>query len=110
MTSAEVVDYKSLKRGSLIDVETRNRHYRIECLGGSAVRICGHPEYCPEPVPAHLRGSLDKEGTLEPGLVGRGMRLIFLLNENRPVTTTRVIRLQVDRSHAVPSNSSSSIH
>src|SRR5688572_32448072 len=41
MTSAEVVDYKSLKRGSLIDVETRNRHYRIECLGGSAVRICG---------------------------------------------------------------------
>src|SRR6185436_12963855 len=110
MTSAEVVDYKSLKRGSLIDVETRNRHYRIECLGGNAVRICGHPEYCPEPVQAHLRGSVDREGALELGLIGRGMRLVFLLNERQPVTTSRVVRLQVDRSNAVQSTSSSSIH
>ncbi len=27
------------------DVETKSRHYRIECLGGHAIRISGHPEY-----------------------------------------------------------------
>ena len=37
MTSAEIVDCKSLARGSLIDVETKSRHYRIECLGGNAI-------------------------------------------------------------------------
>jgi hypothetical protein len=37
--------------------------------------------------PAH--GSLDKEGGLEFGLIGRGMRFMFLLNDNRPVTTSR---------------------
>jgi hypothetical protein len=97
MTSAELVDCKTLARGSLIDVETQSRHYRIECLGGNAIRISGHPEYCPDPVLARLHGSLDKDGTLELGLIGRGMRLMFLLNERRPVTTSRVIRVQVDR-------------
>ena len=97
MTSAEVVDCKSLARGSLIDVETTSRHYRIECLGGNAIRISGHPEYCPDPAPAQLRGSVDKEGILESGLIGRGMRMMFLLNEHRPVTTSRVLSVHVDQ-------------
>jgi hypothetical protein len=110
MTSTEFVDCKNLARGSLIDVETKSRHYRIECLGGNAIRISGHPEYCPEPVPAQLHGSLDKEGVLELGLIGRGMRLMFLLNERRPVTTSRVLRVQVDQPKVVPPESSPSIH
>ena len=110
MTSAELVDCKSLARGSLIDVETQSRHYRIECLGGNAIRISGHPEYCPDPVPAQLQGSVDKEGTLELGLIGRGMRLMFLLNEHRPVTTSRVLRVRVDQPKVAPSKSSPSIH
>jgi hypothetical protein len=110
MTSAELVDCTSLTLGSLIDVETKSRHYRIECLGGNAIRISGHPEYCPEPVPAQLHGSLDKEGIFEFGLIGRGMRLMFLLNERRPVTTTRVLRVQVDQPKVVQPKSSSSIH
>ena len=44
MTSAEFIDCKNLTRGSFIEVETASRHYRIECLGGSAVRISGHPD------------------------------------------------------------------
>ena len=110
MTSTELVDCKSLMRGSLIDVETRSRHYRIECLGGNEIRISGHPEYCPEPVPAHLHGSLDKDGVLELGLIGRGMRLMFLLNQSRPITTSRVLRVQVDQPKTVQPNSSPSIH
>jgi hypothetical protein len=97
MTSIELVDCKSLARGSLVDVETKSRHYRIECLGGSAIRISGHPEYCPDPVLAQLQGSIDKEGALEYGLIGRGMRLMFLLNEHQPITTSRVLHVHVDQ-------------
>jgi hypothetical protein len=96
MATAELVECKSLARGSLIDVETKSRHYQIECLGGDTIRISGHPEFCPEPITAHVQGSFNEEGHFEPGLIGRGMRLRFLLGE-RPVTTSRVITLHVDR-------------
>ena len=108
MTSAEVLDCKSLARGSLIDVETKSRHYQIECLGGNSIRISGHPEYCPEPVPAQLQGSVDKEGTLEFGLIGRGMRLVFLLDDRRPVTTSRVLSVHLDRASVQPKSSPAS--
>ena len=110
MTSIELVDCKSLARGSLIDVETKSRHYQIECLGGNAIRISGHPEYCPEPVPAQLHGSVDKEGIFELGLIGRGMRLMFLLDENHPVTTSRVLSVHVDQPKVAQHKSSPSIH
>ena len=97
MTSAEMVDCVSLASGSVLDVETKSRHYRIECLGGNAISISGHPEYCPVPVRARLHGSIDKEGGLEFGVIGRGLRLRFLLDEGRPITTTRVSRLRVDQ-------------
>jgi len=87
-----------------------SRHYQIECLDGNAIRISGHPEYCPNPVPARLHGSLDQEGVLEFGPIRRGMRLIFLLNDDCPVTTTRVLRIQVDRPGVVQPASSKSIH
>ena len=110
MTSAELVDCRSLVRGSLIDVETKSRHYRIKCLGGNAIRISGHPQYCPDPVPAQLHGSVDKEGILELGLIGRGQRLMFLLDEHGPVTTSRVLRVHVDQPKVVQPKSSLSIH
>ena len=108
MTSAEVVDCKSLERGSLIDVETKSRHYQIECLGGNAIRISGHPEYCPQPTRAHLQGSVDKEGVLESGRIGRGKRLVFFLDDSHPVTTSRVVSVHVARS--VQPKSPGSIH
>jgi hypothetical protein len=110
MTSAEFVDCKSLVRGSFIDVETKSRHYHIECLGGNAIRISGHPEYCPDPVAAQLHGSVNREGTLELGLIGRGMRLMFLVDERRPVTTSRVLHVHVDQPQVAQPKSSPSIH
>ena len=110
MTSTELVDCKTLVRGSMIDVETKSRHYRIECLGGNSIRVSGHPEYCPEPVPARLQGSVDQQGVLELGLIGRGMRLMFLLNECRPITTSKVLRVRVDQPRVAPPVSSPSIH
>ena len=101
MTSAEMVDCKGLPPGSLLEVETRNRHYRIECLGGVAVRISGHPEFCPTPVHGRV---------IESGLIERGKHLQFLLEDRRPVTTSRVTRVRVQRPTAVPPVQSSSIH
>jgi len=93
------VDLRGLRPGSLIDVETKSRHYYIECLGGDAIRISGHPEYCPQPVPAYLQG-----------LIERGMHLKFLLNDYRPVRTSRIVSLRVDQPKALPPNSSHSLN
>jgi hypothetical protein len=101
MISTEMLNCKNLAPGSLIDVETKSRRYRIECLGGTAIRVSGHPEYCPEPVPASLQGSVDQEGTLEWGFIGRGMRMIFLLDDVRPVTTSRVLQVRVEQPENV---------
>jgi hypothetical protein len=95
MTSTELVDCAGVPPGSLLEVETKNRRYVIECLGGIAIRISGHPDYCPTPVLGHLA---------EPGLVERGRHLHFMLDK-RPVTTSRVTRVRVQRK-----KSSSMIH
>lgn len=87
MTTAEMIDCKGLPPGSLLEVETKNRQYHIECLGGSAIRISGHPEYCPEPVDGHVTD----------GLIERGRYLQFLLKDHRAVTTSRIVRLRVLR-------------
>jgi hypothetical protein len=81
----------------MIDVETKSRHYRIEYLGGTSIRVSGHPQYCPEPVPASLQGSVDQEGVLELGFIGCGMRMIFLLDDTHPITTSRVLHVRVEQ-------------
>jgi hypothetical protein len=46
MTPSEVLEcvhLGSLNPGSLIEVETKSHRYQIECLGGEAIRISGHP-------------------------------------------------------------------
>jgi len=99
-TSSEVresVDLKSLSPGSLIDMETKNRHYRIEYLGGNSMRISGHPSFCPNPVLAELQGSLNREGAFETGSITPGRRVVFMLNEHTPVTTSKVVSVHVDR-------------
>jgi len=93
------VDLDSLRPGSLIEIETKSRHYYIEYLGGKAMRISGHPEYCPEPVRALV------ESPIEPG-----RRLTFLLNDNRPVTTTVILNLRVEQPATVPPASVPSIN
>jgi hypothetical protein len=102
----EGVNPASLRPGSLIDVETKSRHYRIECLGGNEIRISGHPDYCLTPVAAHLHGSVDSEGVLDLGLIEPGRRVMFFLNGDRPLTTSRVVSVHVDQPGAVQSLSS----
>jgi hypothetical protein len=110
MTSAEFVDCRSLAPGALIDVETKNRRYHIECLGGSVIRISGHPDFCPTATNGELQGSSDKTGSVEPGLIERGRYLKFIVAERLPVTTSRVVRVRVQQPSTNPRNWSSSIH
>lgn len=87
----EGVQLIELDQGSVIDIETKSRHYSIEYLGGDQVRISGHPEWCPTPVVVRLEGSLRNSGDFEPGFVGLGMHIVFQrLNNPIPVTTTEV--------------------
>jgi hypothetical protein len=92
-----------MTRGSVIDVETTSRHYQIECLGGDAIRISGHPVYCPSPVQAHLEGSVDRAGALEPGRIECGLRLRFFFEEENPVTTSKILSVQVEPKDAASS-------
>jgi hypothetical protein len=103
MTTSEIVDCKSLPPGSLLDVETKNRPYQIEFLGGHDILISGHPDLCPTPVTVKLRGSSDKKGVLEPDLISCGRHLQFLMDDHRPVTTSRVLKVRVQR--AAPASS-----
>jgi hypothetical protein len=93
--AVEGVHLRSLRPGSLIDVETESRHYHIECLGRDSIRISGHPEYCPRPAEARLQGSVDEDGNVELGVIEPGLRLVFFLN-HRPVTTSKIVRAEVD--------------
>ena len=91
----EGVDLKGLRTGSLIDVETKSRNYRIEFLGGNAIRISGHPEYCPYPELALLQGSVDEEGVVGMDLIEPGKRLMLFLNDAHPIMTSRVVSVHV---------------
>jgi len=96
-----VVECKRLGPGSRIDVETKSRHYLIECLGGNQIRVSGHPTLCPEPKPGWLQGSVDHEGAFDNGMITPGKRLVFFLNDSGPVTTSRVIRVNVEKAEPV---------
>jgi hypothetical protein len=63
------------------------------------MRISGHPDYCPDPVPGLLEGSANRVGLVEPGLIERGMYLRFLIGDHRPVTTSRIVSLHVEPAH-----------
>ena len=95
------VNLASLSPGCLIDLETKSRHYRIEYRGGNTVRISGHPEHCPRPVSAQLKGSINEHGVLEPGLIKCGMRIMFRLNEHLSITTSTVVSIQIDQAQGV---------
>ena len=109
--STELLDLGSADLRFSIDVETQNRHYRIECLGGNKIQISGHPDYCPEPVPAWLHGSIDRDGSLEFGLIGRGKRFAFLLSgSRRQVTTSKVLHVHIRQLEEQQPKTSPTIH
>ena len=110
MMTTQFFDCRKVGPGTMIEVETKNRHYHIECLGGNAIRISGHPEFCPTPVNVELQESPTNGNGFERGLIGRGWHLKFLIGDSLPVRTSTVLSVRVQPSEINPSNLSMSIH
>jgi hypothetical protein len=97
MTTAEFVNCNGLGAGTRLEVETINRQYHIELLGGNAIRISGHPEFCPTPTVGEIQGSTDRSGVVEPGVIELGRYLKFRIDDRWPVTTSRVVKVHVQQ-------------
>ena len=89
------VHLNSLGPGSIVDVQTKSRRYRIQYLEGDRIRISGHPLLCPAPTLARLFGSR-KGPKFGEGYIGCGMRLVFEREGDvHPVTTSEIIDIRV---------------
>lgn len=68
---------EGLTSGTLLEVRTKHRHYRIAYRGEGVALICGHPRYCPKPTLVRITGSTWGGSMLWAKFIGRGMRLEF---------------------------------
>lgn len=76
--------------GTVLEVETQNRFYRIQHHGNGQVIISGHPQFCPQPVLVDLHGSTWGGSMLKVGFVGRGMHLEFRHPHHGVIHTSRI--------------------
>jgi hypothetical protein len=85
---------RDLANGSVVEIETQHRHYRLEKDDDTHVRISGHPTFCPTPTEVKVEGSFAAwpETIPKPGFIGRGMYLAFKRPGIPEVITTSRIR------------------
>ncbi|MBI3693430.1 MAG: hypothetical protein HY238_01125 [Acidobacteria bacterium] len=76
--------------GAALEVETRNRRYRVEKRGDNQILIHGHAKFCPDPVVVELRGSTWGGSMMKEGFIGRGMRLEFRHPSFGVILTSRI--------------------
>jgi hypothetical protein len=90
----EGLSLTNLHPGEVVDIETRNHHYRLEYMGGDKAKISGHPRLCPKPVVVEVQGSIGR--SVEAGFIGQGMHLVFrTLDDPRSVTTSEITNIRV---------------
>lgn len=92
------VNFTGLAPGCVLQLETKTRRYRVECLGGDEIRISGHPDYCPVPVQAKVRGSINRQGVYKTGLIAPGMRLMFRRNDDQVIATSEITAITLERA------------
>ncbi|HLG95442.1 MAG TPA: hypothetical protein VKX49_03920 [Bryobacteraceae bacterium] len=85
---------RDLQPGAVLDIQTRNRSYRLVNLGEEAALISGHPEFCPEPVRVQVQGCTWGGSMLKTKYVGRGMHLEFIHPVYRTVITSQIVDIQ----------------
>lgn len=83
---------KDLPEASTLEVETRNRAYRITIYTDGRALISGHPEYCPEPVLVEINGCNWGGSMLKIAYLGRGMHMEFRHPEYEGAIVTSAIR------------------
>ena len=94
----EGVDVPSLAAGTVLNVHTRNSHYRMVVLDGAdrRVRISGGWVF-PEATDVRVSGATEGGSALKLGWIGEGLRL-ELSTEAGPVTTSPVQSVVVEES------------
>lgn len=85
------VHLNDLPPGTLLEVQTQNRSYRIEYQGSGQALISGHPVYCPRPTLVNIHGSTWGGSMLKTRYIGRGMRLEFDHPDYEPITTSVIL-------------------
>ena len=83
-----------LPEGAVLEVKTQNRRYTIVIGARGQELISGHPQYCPEPVPARIEGSTWGGSMLKLRFIGRGMRLEFQHPVYRRIITSRITAIR----------------
>jgi hypothetical protein len=86
----EGIDLDQLAVGAVVELQTGHTRYRLENLGDGKVLISGHPEYCPQPTPVELHGSVGADGALKWHRFEPGGRLVFNLPQHGLVRTSRI--------------------
>ncbi|MGD0694884.1 MAG: hypothetical protein ABSB82_08510 [Terriglobia bacterium] len=88
------VNLDSLGEGVVLEIETQHHAYTIVNRGGGWALICGHPKYCPSPVPVKIDGSTWGGSMLRVRYIGRGMRLSFRHPIYNSVLTSRILEVR----------------
>jgi hypothetical protein len=83
-----------LAEGEVLEVQTQNRWYTIVINGRGKELICGHPQYCPDPVAVRIEGSTWGGSMLKSRFVGRGMHLEFRHPTYRTIVTSRIVDIR----------------
>ena len=83
-----------LSEGQVLEVQTQNRGYTIVTGGHGKELICGHPQYCPDPVAVRITGSTWGGSMLKVRFIGRGMQLEFWHPTYRTITTSRIVEIR----------------
>ena len=88
------VHLDSLFEGTVLEIETQNRWYRLENLGRGKALISGHPQFCPEPVLVSIEGCTWGGSMLKVRFIGRGMHLEFCHPHYRTIVTSRIVEIR----------------
>ncbi len=99
------VHLDDLGEGMVLEVETQHHEYTIVNRGGGQALICGHPKYCPDPVPVRIDGSTWGGSMLKVRYIGRGMRLEFRHPVYQTILTSYIVEVRAtERAPNLPVN------
>jgi hypothetical protein len=83
------VNVNQLFPGAELEVETHYHTYRVIYEGDGEMTICGHPEFCPDPIRVHLAGSTWGTPMIKLRFIGRGMKMEFIHPTMGVIQTSR---------------------
>jgi len=92
------VHLRDVLPGTVLEVRTLNRAYRLQYEGMGKALISGHPVFCPEPVLVTIQGSTWGGSMIKQGYIGRGMCLEFSHPAFDPITTSMILQVSAQEA------------